>query len=177
MVLASVMSNGRGATDRLLAGVVERLTADGIRIAGALRAPRQEESADFCNCDLMLLPEGPVVSISQDLGTGSNACRLDAGALEQAVGLLTARVATESVDIFVLNKFGLSEAEGRGFRALIAELLGREIPVLIGLSDAHRVAFEHFSGGMASTLPPDEEAILTWCRAMIRSNSVVAEEA
>lgn len=177
MALASVMSNGRGATDRLLAAVVEQLTADGVRIAGALRERRPEGEPDYCNSDLLLLPEGPVVRISQDLGEESTACRLDAGALEDAVGIVSARVAAERVDLFVLNKFGLSEAEGRGFRALIAELLGRDIPVLVGLSDAHRAAFEHFSDGLADALSPSQDAVLAWCRAMIRTEATVTEEA
>lgn len=177
MALASVMSNGRGATDRLLAGVVAQLAADGVRIAGALRERRPEEASDFCNSDLLLLPEGPVVRISQDLGAGSTACRLDAGALEDAVGIVSARVAAERVDLFVLNKFGLSEAEGRGFRTLIAEMLARDVPVLVGLSAAHRVAFEHFSDGLADALSPNQDAVLAWCRAMVRGNATVTEEA
>ena len=168
MALASVTSGERGVTDRLLAGVVARLFADGARVAGALRPVAPEGGPSHCDSDLWLLPDGPVVRITQELGAGSTACRMDAGALEGAVGLVTARLAMAGADLVVLNKFGLSEAEGRGFRTLIAEALGRGVPVLIGLSDTHRAAFERFAGGMATALPPDEEAILGWCRAMAR---------
>jgi len=61
---------------------------------------------------------------------------MDAGALEEAVGIALARLAEDGADLIVLNKFGLSETQGRGFRALIVDALGRDVPVLVGLTDA-----------------------------------------
>lgn len=177
MLLASVTVNERGATDRLLARVLERLHDDKVRTLGAVGSPTQNGGNEHCECALRLLPDGPVVRISQDLGTGSAACRMDAGALEDAVGITIARLAADGADLVVLNKFGLSEAEGRGFRALIAEALGRGLPVLLGLSDTHRAAFEQFSEGMAITLPPDEQAILDWCRATVRPDADATKDA
>lgn len=101
---------------------------------------------------------------------------MDAGALENAVGLVTARLTAEGADLVVLNKFGLSEAEGRGFRTLITVALGRGVPVLIGLSDAHRAAFKRFAQGMATDLLPDEDAILAWYRAAADHGGRTTEE-
>lgn len=176
MALASVTANGRGATDRLLTNVTERLAQDGVRMVGALRAPSPSGGNGQCDSDLRLLPDGMMVRITQDLGAGSGACRLDAGALEDAVGLVTARLTAEGADLVVLNKFGLSEAEGRGFRALIAEALGRDVPVLIGVSDAHRAAFEGFAQGMATVLLPDEDVIIAWYRAATGHDARTTEE-
>jgi len=168
MVLATVTARERGATDRLLEDVVARLGGDGVRVLGALRPnARQGGDADgytHCESNLRLLPHGPVVRITQDLGAGSAACRMDAGALEEVVGIATARLDAEGADLVVLNKFGIREAEGHGFRTLIAEALARRVPVLIGLSDTHRAAFEHFADGMATALPPERDAVLAWCR-------------
>lgn len=164
MQLASVGAKGRGVTDRLLTNIVERLRADGLWMAGAIRATRPSAGSGYCDSALLLLPDGPVIDITQDLGTGSEACRMDAGALEMAVSEATKRLATENVNLVVLNKFGLSEAEGRGFRTLIAEALERDLPVLIGVSDVHKAAFESFTGGMAVQLPPDEDAVFAWCQ-------------
>lgn len=163
MQLASVSAEGRGATDRLLAGVVDRLRAEGMRVAGALRAVGPGARTGHCNSALRLLPDGPVIDITQNLGSGSAACRMDAGALELAVADATERLTTQGTDLVVLNKFGLSEAEGRGFRTLIAEALGHDLPVLIGVSDVHRAAFDQFAGGMAVALPADEDAVFAWC--------------
>ncbi|MFU8834981.1 MAG: DUF2478 domain-containing protein [Roseovarius sp.] len=161
------MAVGRGATDWLLSRVVARLKDEDVRVLGALRPVAPGRSEEQCNSDLLLLPDGPVVRITQDLGSGSQACRMDAGALEAAVGQATARLAGQGADLVVLNKFGLSEAEGRGFRSLIGEALAQGVPVLIGVSETHRAAFETFADGMAEKLPPDEDAVLGWCRMMV----------
>lgn len=174
MGLAGVTGQGRGATDRLLAAVAGRLARDGVRLVGALRPVAKADDAASCDCDLWLLPDGPLVRITQDLGTGSAACRMDAGAFEEAVGLATSRLQTGGADLVLLNKFGLSEAEGRGFRTLIAEALGRGVPVLTGVSEAHRAAFERFAEGMATHLPPEEDAILVWCRSVVGRDAVPA---
>jgi len=164
MQLASVSAEGRGATDRLLAAIVARLGGEGVRIAGVLRAVAPGAGRGHCDSALRILPDGPVVEITQDLGSGSAACRMDAGALEAAVARATQSLNAEGADIVVLNKFGMSEAEGRGFRTFFADALERGIPVLTGVSDVHRAAFERFAGGISIALPADEEAVLAWCR-------------
>ncbi|MDA7427599.1 DUF2478 domain-containing protein [Primorskyibacter aestuariivivens] len=167
-MFATVSGTERGETDRLLERVVGQLSAEGVRVLGALRANGTDGENAHCNSDLRLLPDGPVARITQDLGAGSTSCRMDAGALEDAVGIAVARFAESGADLIVLNKFGLSEAEGRGFRGLIAEALGRGIPVLTGLTDAHRPAFELFAEGTATALAPEEGVILDWCRRSCR---------
>jgi len=167
MQLAGVTGQGRGETDRLLAAVAEHLTQDGFRLAGALRPVSSGVGPGHCDSDLWLLPDGPLMRVTQDLGAGSTACRMDAGAFEETVGLATSRLRAGGADLVMLNKFGISEAEGRGFRTLIAEALGRDLPVLIGVSDVHRAAFDRFAGGMAIELLPEEDAVLAWCHQAI----------
>jgi hypothetical protein len=177
MRLAGITGQGRGTTDRLLAAVADRLTQDGIRLAGALRPAAPGVGSGHCDSDLWLLPEGPLARITQDLGSGSNACRMDAGAFEGAVGVVASRLRAGDVDLVILNKFGLSEAEGRGFRAVIAEALGRGVPVLTGVSDTHRAAFERFAESMSLHLPPEEDAILDWCRSVVDRDAILTAEA
>ena len=81
MRLACVSAEGRGATDHLLAAIVERMGSEGFRLAGALRAVGPGAGAGHCDSALRLLPDGPVIDITQNLGTGSAACRMDAGCL------------------------------------------------------------------------------------------------
>lgn len=177
MLLASVTAMGGGATDRLLAVVVARLQGKGLRVAGVLRAPREGAETGHCDSDLQLLPDGPVVRITQNLGSGSKSCRMDAGALEDAVGIAMARFSVEGADLVVLNKFGLSEAQGRGFRALLADALLLGIPVLLSVSEKHREAFERFAEGISTDLPPDEDAVVAWCLAAASSTATVPEKA
>jgi len=176
-ILANVSAEGRGGTDRLLAKVVDQLQAEGVRISGALRTQAAQGGPTHCHSDLWLLPTGPTAKITQDLGAGSTACRMDAGAMEEAVEQVTARLISDGADLMVLNKFGLSEAEGRGYRALIVKALSRHVPVLIGVSETHRAAFDEFAEGLATTVPPEPSAVLSWCRGAISSAPHFAEDA
>jgi hypothetical protein len=108
-----------------------------------------------------VLPDGPRLRISQDLGAAARGCRLDPGALETSVALSARRLA-EGADVLIVNKFGKHEAEGRGFRDLIAEAVGRGLPVLVGLNGRNLPAFQAFAADLAVELPPRVEALLDW---------------
>jgi len=167
MNLAAVQVSATNRTDNLLWGVARHLANAGYQLVGALRPPKSGHNDGICGTTLHLLPDGPDVCITQDLGKGSAACRLDAGAIEDVAGRSMARLQTEGADIVFLNKFGITEAEGRGFRQLIGAAMGQDVPVVIGVSDAHRAAFEAFTDDMAEMVPPEEEALLDWCRRVV----------
>jgi hypothetical protein len=59
-------------------------------------------------------------------------------------------------------KFGKHEAEGRGFRPVMAEALSRGVPVLVGLNRLNAGAFHEFAGGVAVELPPSLPALMGW---------------
>lgn len=103
----------------------------------------------------------PRLRISQDLGRSARGCRLDPAALATAVGLVSAKL-SKGADILIVNKFGKHEAEGRGFRGVIAEALSLGIPVLVGVNALNLPAFETFAEGMASGLPPAASALEAW---------------
>jgi len=71
--------------------------------------------------------------------------------------------ADEGADLFILNKFGPQEADGHGFRDLIAESLARGIPVLLGVGPTMRERFQAFADGLAEELPDDLDQIHAWC--------------
>jgi hypothetical protein len=111
--------------------------------------------------DVRVLPDGAILRISQDLGPQSRGCRLDPAALETAVGLVAASLSS-GADLLIVNKFGKHEAEGRGFRDVIAEAVAMDIPVLVGLNAINRPAFESFADGLAVQLPSDPTALMAW---------------
>jgi len=165
IAVVPILSDGR--TDTLLDWLSHALKARGVRVAGALRTKSPKGSASYCDAVLRVLPDGPEVRITQDLGTGSTACRLDAAAIETVAGLAIAHLDQAGGDIVVLNKFGISEAEGRGFRSLIGAAVSRGIPVMIGVSETHRDAFNAFCDGMAVEVPASEQPALAWCLAAV----------
>ncbi len=161
MRIACTLAPGKGDTDLLLFRVAQLLLARGHRPCGVVQINSERCDGGACDMDVQVLPDGPVIRISQDLGTASKGCRLDPGALEQAVGEVAARLRADA-DLLIVNKFGKHEADGRGFRDVIAEACARNIPVLVGLNQLNRQAFFEFCGGAAVELPCSEQALLGW---------------
>jgi len=112
MNIAYVSAKGPGATDRLLNNIANHLANEGVRMVGALRAVGQDIEVGHCSSTLRVLPDEARVRISQDLGSGSIACRMDSGAIAEAAGLAEAHLASQKTDLVVINKFGVSEATG-----------------------------------------------------------------
>lgn len=164
--IAYVSETGRGASDAVLAQVVALLAAEGVRMAGTVQSNTERPDRAHCDMDVQVLPDGPWFRISQDLGNQSKGCRLDPGALEQAVMAATPRL--DGAEVLVINKFGKLEAEGRGFCALIAEALSRGMTVLVGVNGLNRPAFETFAGGMAESVGNDPRQIADWILARRR---------
>lgn len=150
--------------DRLLADLADCLLAEGRAVVGMVLA--DIEGASACDMHLRLLPDGPVVGISQDLGAGADACTLDAGALEEAVAAVGARLATAPEGaILILNKFGKQEAEGRGCRSLIAQGLEAGLRVILSAPPETRGAFAAFAAGFATEIAPESAALAAFARA------------
>ena len=154
----------RGGIDRLLAEVAESLAAEGWALAGAVQVNSGCCDTGNCDMDLRLIDGSGTIRISQTLGPGSDGCKLDPAGLEEAVGRVSVALG-QRPRLLIVNKFGRQEAEGRGFRPLIAEALGAGIPVLTGVSHDHRSDFIAFAEDLATALPADAAAILNWCRA------------
>ena len=175
MDIATVSSPERGAAHRALAAFAARLIDQRLRVVGALQISTATADARHCDMDLSVLPDGPVIRINQNLGPGSRGCRLDAGALETAVAATEAAFAG-GADLLIVNKFGKLEAEGRGFRALIAEALCRNVPVLVVVNGLNRDAFEAFVDGGSIDLPADPHALDRWFAALRRAQRVSAAQ-
>ncbi|TMV07890.1 DUF2478 domain-containing protein [Ruegeria sediminis] len=170
MHLAYVTTTDRGATDRLLSAAAERLLANGFALAGVVQSNTECADDRRCDMDLRVLPDGGTIRISQSLGAMARGCRLDAAALEQAVAEVTASL-DDAPQLLIVNKFGKHEADGRGFRPVIAEALARDIPVLVGVNGLNEGRFLEFTDGAAKKMPADPEAIEDWLRAVIRERT------
>jgi len=163
IAIAAVMSDGSDSLYGVLAEVARRLASEGCRLAGVVQLERDATARSNCEMTLCVLPDGPRIGISQALGKHATGCRLDHEALEEAAGLVD-RTLDSTIELLILNKFGKREGEGAGFRQTIAHAVALGIPVLVGLSDAERSAFEEFAGDLVPILPAQVDAVLSWCR-------------
>jgi hypothetical protein len=85
MILACRLGLRQGI-DRCLPGRSRGADAStGFRLAGTVQSNPQRADRPRCDMDVHVLPDGPVLRISEDRGPEARGCRLDAGVLEAAV--------------------------------------------------------------------------------------------
>ena len=177
MKLAVLSSEVQGEIDQLLSETADRLQAEGVRLAGVVKVLEENSAGTHaCDMDLRVLPDGAAIRITQSLGSGSDGCRLNPGAIMEAVAAVE-QINADAFDLFILNKFGPQESEGRGFCAAIGSVLEQDIPVLVGVGGGCRKAFDAFADGMAEVLTPDREAIHKWCvEAVAESGAALSSD-
>lgn len=162
MKIGYSMASGRGDTDLMMQMLSNFLMDRGYRVAGTVQVNSDRADDGPCDMDVKVLPDGPVIRISQSLGGQSKGCRLDPSALEEAVGHVDASL-TQETDFLIINKFGKHEAEGRGFRDVIANALAMDIPVIVGANGLNLNAFLDFAGDFAEEIAPAADALKAWC--------------
>jgi nucleoside-triphosphatase THEP1 len=166
MRIAFVTCPGRGQTDAFLALVAKDLTSAGLRLAGTVQSNIHRPEKRLCDMDLRVLPDGPVLRISEDRGDLARGCRLDSGVLEQGVVEVMARL--DGADLLIVNKFGKREAEGRGLVTAIAAAVEADMPVLVGVNALNLDAFRVFCGRFETALPIDLGVVRRWCLDSLR---------
>lgn len=115
MHLAYTMAPGRGDTDLILFKLAGELASRGLGCCGTVQINSGPADARPCDMDVQILPDGPMLRISQDLGQSARGCRLDATALEPAVGLVSAQLSS-GADALIVNKFGNMKPRDAGYR-------------------------------------------------------------
>jgi hypothetical protein len=148
--------------DSILTRLTENLRGRSVRLAGAVQWNTAATAGPCSDMYLEDLSSGRRVCVSEDRGPMAKGCRLDSSALEEVAGLTRASI-QPGVDLVIINKFSKSEAEGAGLRQVIEAAVLAGIPVLAGLNATHQAAWEAFAGGETAWLPPEAEAIQSWC--------------
>lgn len=161
MKIAYTMAHGRGELDLLLSDLADRLETRGLKTRGIVQTNTECGTAHGCDMDVRILPDGPTIRISQNLGKDAKGCRLDPDAMATAITAVGQSMQAD-FDVFLLNKFGKQETEGGGFRDLLADALEKDATVIAGTNPLNAEVFEDFSGGMATNVPADIESLLAW---------------
>lgn len=136
------------AADCALRDIAIELLEEGYRLAGLVQinTPRPGRS----RCDMLLeeLASGEHLGISQDRGPEARGCALDLAQLTAAMQKVRMSLDAKP-DLVVLNKFGKTEAEGGGFRTLIADAIEAGLPMLIGVPWRNIESWRLFAGPLA----------------------------
>lgn len=161
MKIGYTMGPNRGDTDIVLFQLAQSLIGRGLRPVGTVQVNSERLDGAPCDMDIKVLPDGETLRISQFRGRAARGCRLDPCAIETAVGLVLSEL-TKGADVLIVNKFGKHEAEGRGFRPVIAEAQMLGIPVLVGTNKLNRDSFLEFAGDYAVELAPERSLMEDW---------------
>lgn len=137
-----------------LAGMADHLARRGFRCAGFVQRDVARPGRSRCDMLLADVASGATIAISEDRGPGARGCRLDEGELARAM-MATMRALETGPDLLLINKFGKSEAEGRGFLPLIAEAVERGVRVLIAVPWRNIESWRRFAGGLAREVELD----------------------
>lgn len=164
MTLAALVYGPGADPPGVMGTVIATLRQRGVALAGAIQF-----NTGSCTMTLELLPSGLHIPISQDLGSGAGACRLDSGALADAAAQIRQAI-DASPALAVFNKFGAQEAAGAGLRDEMATAAMAGLPVLTTVRDSLLNQWVEFTGGESVQLPCSVEAALAWwdslaCRA------------
>lgn len=152
--MALVYSDGVRA-GRVLDAIARDLQREGRRCAGFLQFDQFRPGRSRCDMILENIQTGVRVQISEDRGPQAQGCILDPHALLTAMADARERL-REGADVLLLNKFGKAEAEGSGFRPLIADAVASEIPVVIGVPRRNLESWRVFANDLAVEFDLDE---------------------
>ncbi len=156
--LAAVLFDPDMPVDAVIAHALSDPALGRYRIVGYVQDYQPGTECDCSDIILRSLHDGAQRKITQDLGSGSQGCRLDTAALAEVAGWASAAL-VDRPDLLVLNRFGKIEAEGGGFRAVLEQALLNDVPVLIAVGRKHLGFWRDYCGDMAQTLPCEAAAI------------------
>ncbi len=164
--LAGVIFASRAPINSVLADVAGSLRQGGVRVGGALQAVTHDPATGSRELRLRGLRGDWDLPILENRGREARGCRLDPQAISDVAGRLEAELSGD-VEILILNRFGRAESEGYGLRQLLERAVCEDVPVLIGVREDYREAWEAFHGGLGTTLAPDRDEILAWAGGVL----------
>ena len=128
--------------------IAQRWSDEGLRACGLVE--RQIPRPGRRRCDMLVteLASGEEISISHDRGAFARGCVLDTDGLLRAAEL-TRQALADGAERAMFNKFGKTEAEGRGLRDTIADAIGRGVPTVVFVPRRNIGAWREFAGDLA----------------------------
>jgi hypothetical protein len=163
--IAVVQGAPAASMQRLFATLAERWLPS-LRLAGVVAEDHGLADRACSAGYLRSLRSGERFQIFQDLGPGSTGCHL-AGAGALAATVAVQRDIADGCDLVLLSKFGKLEAGGGGLRDAFSAAIEEGIPVLTSVAPAFAAAWAEFAGSFSVVLPPDDDRIEDWRKAVV----------
>jgi len=161
-IAALVQTESMRVDAMLYQALLDRKQA-GWNIHGLVAVPEYSEARQpIKSTTVENLQTGEHHTILQSRGTGARGCRLNPYVLTEAGQALRNALNGVRPDLAVINRFGSSEAEGRGFCTEIIDLVSANIPLLLVVTDRYLDAWRHFIGDSQYELAANSSALNNW---------------
>ncbi len=172
--LLAVLYDDGILADRVLSDLGYELRERGLAVQGLVQRNTFRRDRAKCDMELEELGSGEIFQLSRDRGKNAGGCRLDREAIVAAAVLIGRGLETEC-DLLIINKFGRSEAEGRGLRDTLAEAVAREIVTLVGVPRRNLEVWQKFAEGLFDLCEIGDARFLSeWLRDRTGSESLIA---
>lgn len=143
---------------------VEQLQQKGLKVGGLLN--KKDGQGGYIGEVICSISDDREYRILVDRGTGASGCRLDSEALA-ASSVVPREALDQGIDVLVINKFGIAEAEGSGLVAEISRAVSEGVPVLSTVHDKYAEQWRSFSGDLGVELFPMVEEVQAWLEAQL----------
>jgi molybdate transport system ATP-binding protein len=161
--LAAILYRPEDDVDTLLADFAEDRLRLGERLGGLVQRNLKDDRGEKVGMRAIDLLTRREISLCQDLGSGSTACKLDSAALAEA-SLAVVQAIDQRVDLIVVNKFSKQEADGKGLRHEIAAAIATGIPLLTAVPEKRLDAWTAFTGDVGAMLLCESLVVHGWWR-------------
>jgi nucleoside-triphosphatase THEP1 len=145
----------------LLTSFAARRRDEGLHIAGVVEIVSSSPENTTCGLELIEVATGSRFQITQSLGSGSTACRLDTQEMANACAAVL-RAIEAGVDVVLISKFGKLEASGGGLLDCFRAAAEAGIPCITGVAPALAAPFLDFAGEYAQWIEANQDAVENW---------------
>ena len=165
-LLVAIVLRSDVSAEPLFDSVIVMLKRQGVRVDGYIQREYPAPAGHDAEVVAENIETGETFAIMQSRGGAGSGCRLDPGVLADVAGRALARLDGD-IDLLVLNRFGRTETEGSGLRAVYEKAIALGLPVLTSVKPEHVEGWNAYTGEMSTLLPFDEDAVLDWCRSVL----------
>ena len=144
--------------------VVEQLQAKGLKVGGLLN--KKDGQGGYIGEVICSVSDEREYRILVGRGAGASGCRLDSVALAES-SEVPRQALDQGIDVLVINKFGIAEAEGGGLVAEISRAVSEGVPVLSTVHDKYAEHWRSFSGELGIELFPMVDEVQAWLEVQL----------
>lgn len=164
-VIAAIVydDNGDLATATLWSAI-KILRAQGVKIDGLMN--KCTDDGHHVSEVIQAIGDAREFVILQCLGKGSNGCKLNPLALAES-SIVLRNAIEQHIDVLVINKFGIAEAEGRGLLDEYIRAITEQIPVVSLVHRKYLSAWHDFTAELGEELPIDVDAVINWVQSRL----------